>query len=93
MPSYGPDCAKCGGEDCQCCGIFLDQKSDQFAESNEVQSALDYEDAQSNFDDADNEDNYEETEDNSTDVEADQMTLDGVYGAADEFSDGFYEDF
>jgi hypothetical protein len=28
MPNYGPDCAKCFGEDCQCCEVFQEHMAD-----------------------------------------------------------------
>ena len=32
MPSYGPACRGCSGEDCQCCSTYLENLADQRAE-------------------------------------------------------------
>jgi len=28
MPNYGPDCQNCSGEDCVCCGVYMEAKAD-----------------------------------------------------------------
>jgi len=32
MPSYGPACRGCSGEDCCCCEVWLENQADQRAE-------------------------------------------------------------
>lgn len=84
MPNYGSQCRGCGGEDCVCCEVYQEYRSDQLHPS----EPEDFDEDNDFFDDEDTEDFDEDNDlDESMDGDFDSGMASAGLGTNEDYGD------